>query len=241
MMRQWLPERDDFLSELLELEARPDDLKCSSCKKVDGHLRCKDCLYGGILCQQCCLSLHKYLPFHGVEKWNGSFFEDTSLYSEGYTLCLGHGGDPCPKTSLPEMDDSLNKECDDDFVDEEEDPLLGKWERFGDDVIIIVDCGAVHQRRIQWCNCTNAPERHIQLLKHKLYPGSVDRPGTAFTFQVLQYFWIDAVECKTSAMNFFSKLRRLTNYHMPQRVPVSSMYTIGLDHLTFNSRIVIEN
>jgi CxC2 like cysteine cluster associated with KDZ transposases len=120
------------------------------------------------------------------------------------------------------MEDFLRQDSEDQWVDDDDqDPLLGQWERFERDVMVVVDCGVVHQRRIQWCHCSDAPERHIQLLQHGLYPASLHRPKTAFTFQVLQYFWIDAVECKTSAMNFFSKLRRLTNYSMPHRVPVS--------------------
>jgi hypothetical protein len=55
----------------------------------------------------------------------------------------------------------------------------------------------------------------------KLYPASLTRPETAFTFGLLDYFHIDYLECKTSAMNFYSKLRRLTNSRFPHEVPVS--------------------
>jgi hypothetical protein len=40
----------------------------------------------------------------------------------------------------------------------------------------------------------------------------------------LDYFEIDVLECKTSAMNFFNKLRRQTNNAFPHRVPVSLAY-----------------
>ena len=223
-MREWISQRDIFLSAILDHEALPADNKCSNCQETDGHLRCKDCFGYQLLCQPCCLLLHKTLPFHILERWNDGFFSETSLHAEGYILHLGHAGDPCPKQSLPEMDDYLVEDPADQWIDDNEDPLLGQWERFEGDIMVIVDCGAVHQRRVQWCHCSNAPERHIQLLQHGLYPASLHRPRTAFTFQVLKYFWIDAVECKTSAMNFFSKLRRLTNYCMPHRVPVSVVY-----------------
>jgi hypothetical protein len=55
----------------------------------------------------------------------------------------------------------------------------------------------------------------------RLYPSSVDQPQTAFTFTLLEYFQIDGLECKTSASNFFNKLRRLTDNWFPERVPVS--------------------
>ncbi|KAG2051654.1 hypothetical protein BDR06DRAFT_889234, partial [Suillus hirtellus] len=51
----------------------------------------------------------------------------------------------------------------------------------------------------------------LQLLCAGLFPTSTTRPRTAFTFEVLDNFFIDALECKTSAMSFFDKLRWLTN------------------------------
>jgi len=62
---------------------------------------------------------------------------------------------------------------------------------------------------------------YAQLLRLGLYPSSTERPETAFTFSLLDYFHIDAVECKTSANNFYNKLRRLTDSVFPHKVPVS--------------------
>jgi hypothetical protein len=38
----------------------------------------------------------------------------------------------------------------------------------------------------------------------------------------LNYYGIDATECKTSAQSFFQKLRRVTNNAFPDEVPVCS-------------------
>ncbi|KAG2108609.1 uncharacterized protein F5147DRAFT_799314, partial [Suillus discolor] len=62
-------------------------------------------------------------------------------------------------------------------------------------------------------------EHHLQLLQAGLFPASTTRPRTAFTFEVLDHFLIDALECKTSAMSFFEKIRRLTNNAFPDTVP----------------------
>jgi hypothetical protein len=43
----------------------------------------------------------------------------------------------------------------------------------------------------------------------------------------LDSFEIDALECKTSAMSFFNKLRRQTNNAFPHRVPVWFHYFPG--------------
>ncbi|KAI6015950.1 hypothetical protein EDC04DRAFT_2608628 [Pisolithus marmoratus] len=51
----------------------------------------------------------------------------------------------------------------------------------------------------------------------RLFPASISKPKTAFTFDVLDHFLIDALECKTSAMSFYQKLKRFTNNAFPER------------------------
>ncbi|KAI6110239.1 hypothetical protein EV401DRAFT_2059488 [Pisolithus croceorrhizus] len=60
---------------------------------------------------------------------------------------------------------------------------------------------------------------HLDLLHQRLFPASISKPKTAFTFDVLDHFLIDALECKTSAMSFYQKLKRFTNNAFPERVP----------------------
>jgi CxC2 like cysteine cluster associated with KDZ transposases len=74
---------------------------------------------------------------------------------------------------------------------------------------------------LRWCCCQGSEPSYAQLLRLRLYPASIERPETAFTFSLLDYFHIDALECKTSASNFYNKLRRLTNSIFPHNVPVS--------------------
>jgi hypothetical protein len=56
----------------------------------------------------------------------------------------------------------------------------------------------------------------------ELFPASHQRPETAFTFDALDHFYIDAMECKTAASSFIKKICRLTNNAFPHTVPVSS-------------------
>jgi hypothetical protein len=110
----------------------------------------------------------------------------------GYILHLGHAGKECPHSS-PENEMT----------------------------ICIVDVIGVFHHKFRWCCCEDTEPSYAQLLRLGLYPASMERPETAFTFSVLDYFCIDAVECKTSANNFYNKLRRLTNSLFPHEVPVS--------------------
>jgi hypothetical protein len=85
---------------------------------------------------------------------------------------------------------------------------------------VIVSSTGIFKCSVRWCTCPNAPERHIQLLRARLFPATFINPKTAFTFEVLDHFRLDALECRTSAMNFMSKLGRRTNEIFPGTVPV---------------------
>jgi hypothetical protein len=128
-----------------------------------------------------------------IKKWTGHFFQATSLNEEGFTLHLGHDGAPYPS-------------------------IEGQAEK--KKLLVVVDVSGIHQLHIGWCQCEDSPGADIQLLRNLLFPASTLNPSTAFTFKLLRYFHIDSVECKTSALSFFSKLQRLTNESSPDTVPV---------------------
>ncbi|KAG2114595.1 uncharacterized protein F5147DRAFT_769903 [Suillus discolor] len=86
--------------------------------------------------------------------------------------------------------------------------------------LVIVHSTGVYSHRVSWCQCPGADkDGHLHLLKAKLFPASITRPQSAFTFDVLDNFLIDALECKTSAMSFYQKLRRFTNNAFPHKIP----------------------
>ena len=206
----------------------PKDHCCKQCASKGGELRCMDCFGQPLYCHSCCLDAHSSLPFHSIEKWTGKFFKKTSLNSEGFILHLGHGGLCCPANFTPASDLEVAEDGKYDIVDE---VLLEAWEPRDTRTLVIVDVSRVHQLNVSWCCCQDAPDHGTQLFQHHLFPASTSQPSTAFTFAVLQYFHVDAVECKTSASNFFSKLRRLTDFSSPQSVPVSNTYAACITHL----------
>ena len=197
-----------------------------------------DCFGQAFFCHSCCIKVHSSLPFHSIEKWTGEFFKKTSLNAEGFVLHLGHGGLACPSntTSIPEPKPAEDGKC-----DEMDEVLLEGWEPRDTRALVIVDVSKVHQLKVSWCCCKGAPNHEIQLFRHHLFPASISRPSTAFTFAVLNYFHVDAVECKTSASGFFSKLRRLTDFTSPQSVPVSKFHFATLEIILIHSRIDIVN
>ena len=65
----------------------------------------------------------------------------------------------------------------------------------------------------------------MQLMMAGLFPATFRNPKTAFTFQVLEEFHLDNLECKTTPSQFFSRLRRITNDEFPNSVLVRELST----------------
>jgi hypothetical protein len=141
---------------------------------------------------------HANHPFHRVERWTGHFYEAVSLLDLGFTLNLGHGGRVCPNNT---EEGSSDWSC----------PQF-----------TILDSAGIFVHHVRWCRCNGVTveDKHLQLVRARLFPSSITKPQTAFTFDVLDQFLIDALECKTSAMSFYQKLRRLTDNAFPNLLPV---------------------
>lgn len=206
---------------------------CSTCTLEPGTLRCSDCLGDEILCRKCCITVHQRQPFHHIQIWTGKFFADSSLYHQGYILHMGHGGSPCP--AIPDMewndwngvDNYPTPDTDQDGTDQLHDSVPLMESDAKETVMVIVHTSGVFHHTVRWCGCApNNPERDcdLHLLRLNLFPASRKQPRTAFTFQVLDHFYLDAMECKTSASGFWTKITRLTNNAFPGSVPVCSIY-----------------
>ncbi|KAI6023456.1 hypothetical protein EDC04DRAFT_2934178 [Pisolithus marmoratus] len=170
-VREWLPWRAEYINVILEGEQLAKAGICEQCEEAEGSVWCMSCTGVHAWCGPCAVKAHTNLPFHKVQRWNGTHYEPTSLMELGFLWHIGHGGDPCPQNSSdPDPDES-------GYITGEE------------------------------------PPNHRQ----RLFPASISKPKTAFTFAVLDHFLIDALECKTSAMTFYQKLKRFTNNAFPER------------------------
>ena len=175
------------------------------------------------LCRDCTLSSHRLLPFHRLEKWNGYCFLNTSLFEQGFVLWVGHGGSVCPTSQqdqgpwedIPAMYDDGSLSDDSNIQEDNHD-----WQQ----EIVITDTAGIFKHRISWCSCDGPPDQPMQLFQQQLFPASHHRVKSTFTFNVLDHFYLDAMECKTAAMSFWKKLRRLTNNRFPSKVHVSVMH-----------------
>ena len=99
-------------------------------------------------------------------------------------------------------------------------PNAGTLDSNGCPIMVIVDRSGVHHIGVHFCECEGAQSKDIQLLQMGLYPSSFDQPRTSFTFQVLDDFLMDNLECKTTGSNYYSKIHRITWNAFPYLVPV---------------------
>lgn len=240
-MREWLQMRPKFLHELIKGEEPPTGLRCTECSAPTGAWRCSNCLGRPVYCTGCCRQAHEKNPLHRVEQWTGEFFQPAWLRSTGVYIALGHRGAPCPfsdvhgppancSTAEEQVSEGWKQTADDDEVDDESSEIppnfcekTPKRDAQGNPVIVVVDTTGIHHIGVKWCVCLLGKEKWAQLLEIGLYPGSIARPKTAFTFQVLDDFLIENAECKTSALSYYSKLKRITSNAFPQLAAVSTV------------------
>ncbi|KAK0437899.1 hypothetical protein EV421DRAFT_1907100 [Armillaria borealis] len=118
-MYAWLPFRQDFLDELLRQEEFGNHTIHPSCKawlsshmptteasgssvpQVNNLFRCETCSEF-LECKACSLQRHARTPLHVLKRWNGRFWEDTTLKEMGLVFQLGHAGTECPIPGLPQ-------------------------------------------------------------------------------------------------------------------------------------------
>ncbi|KAG2108071.1 uncharacterized protein F5147DRAFT_745887 [Suillus discolor] len=233
-IHQWVPKTKAYLDILLEREV-PSDRSCIICG-TDGVYKCHGCFGEPLFCTSCCRTQHQRLPFHRVSQWTGSFFEESCLVKSGMVIWLGHGGNACPwdddvgesalfTTGEGDSDDTdaksiLNEPNAEQSTKEAHDLPTGMlFIKNNKAMTTIVDKSGVHTHIVKYCTCPEADTADIQLFNMGLFPASFIEPKTAFTFDVLDDFLLDNLECGTSAMNYYSKLRRMTTSVFPHLVP----------------------
>ncbi|KAG1841465.1 hypothetical protein C8R48DRAFT_751179 [Suillus tomentosus] len=234
-LREWKQRTEDYLDMFMAREAPHSDRVCSLCDR-DGAYRCHNCFSEPIFCSECCQTQHVRLPFHKISRWNGDFFEESSLTRLGMEYHLGHRGLPYPMNAggpeeicREEKDvfdnDSVDMPVVEEFTDDEDaSPIDGTSGHKGMPVVgcimrvTVVDITGIHYLIIHFCQCTDAPDAEKQLFQMGLFPASFTQPRTTFTFALLDDFALDNVESDTSAMNYYNKLRRRTSSIFPHLV-----------------------
>lgn len=125
--------------------------------------------------------------------WNGSFFDKTSLADLGLQIQLGHGGRVCPRAKAGPKD------------------------------FRVFDTSGVHRVSIYYCACSplTKEQRLKQLLRAGWFPGTITRPQTVFTLDLLEMFHELTLQSKTTLYDFYHTILRRTDRMQLGRMPVS--------------------
>ena len=203
MLEQWLPHEREFADRILMHEGIREHSTpppCETCGTDDAPYRCLDCSPYAFSCKTCIVHEHSRNLLHKIEvscvrhrisvsdspfpqQWNGSFFTDATLFDLGLSHQLGHSiNDIC---SLPS------------------DPVK----------LMLFDTSGVHIVRITYCFCERNDDgnRHTQLLDARWFPASWNRPGTAFTFRLLNFIHKLQTRSKINLYDFYASLISVTD------------------------------
>jgi hypothetical protein len=272
-MEMWLGKRAAYLRRIIMAEGT-DGSKCSRCHSEGARWRCRSCLGRPMFCRACCRTNHRLLIYHRIEKWNGRFFQDASLWEVGVRLHLGHQGLECPSQSdlldackaneenrdrtdrmsaaqynfgpvpseqglpqrppppptiIPDPEQTVEGDDQDDLNWEDVPSSSFTWvplqtitptlDDHDNPFMLIVDSTGLLSLPVVFCSCPNSDAADELLLNLELLPASYESVKTAFTFRCLDDYRSSNLECKTSAYQYYQKLRRLTNPAFPQAVP----------------------
>lgn len=102
----------------------------------------------------------------------------------GLVVQLGHDGANCPSPSLVQVD------------------------------FVVLDLSGLHLMNVRHCEChhlAGGSRHHTQFLRLQWFPSTVQRPRSAFTFDVLDTFHLMTLQGKLSAYDFYHSLVRKTD------------------------------
>ncbi|EDQ99434.1 uncharacterized protein LACBIDRAFT_316484 [Laccaria bicolor S238N-H82] len=88
----------------------------------------------------------------------------------------------------------------------------------GNPFVLVIETNRIHHLPLHLCTCPGAAPTDEQLLTSQLFPTSFQNVKTVFTFKVLDDFRLSNLTCKTSAYQYYLKLRRLTSPAFPKSV-----------------------
>lgn len=151
---------------------------------------------------------------------------------------LSPTGSPAPELQIDPLDPLEKQKHLNSFLgDESEDedswrntdtggiPLRNRLPKRTDDkydcpILTVVDITGIHELRTRFCRCSSLEDNPLshQLLSMGLFPSSMKKTRTVFTFRLLEDFHISNMEGKVSAFKYYGKLRRLTSNAFPSMV-----------------------
>jgi len=180
---------------VLALEGGEGLNEVCSCEVGRRTTKCGDCCLADLSCEQCFLESHRRNPLHWAFRWNGFYYSKVSQKKLGRIVHLGHKEHPCPQIVIDSTPTNLQ----------------------------IVHTNGVHDIEAYFCRCQNAQPRWKQLIDAGYFPGTLNRPETAFTVSLMKFAHALSTIGHASAMDIATAIRRITNGAFVDEVPVRAI------------------
>lgn len=98
-------------------------------------------------------------------------------------------------------------------------PIAPRADAMNNPFVRVVHTNGIHNISLVYCGCRGTLASHQDLLYSRILPTTFSKYTTLFTTEVLDDFRLSNLECKTSAYQYFQKLRRKTSAIAPDGVP----------------------
>lgn len=131
--------------------------------------------------------------------WESSFFQRTTLRELGLRIQLGHPvGQRCPN------------------------PMKASTDCF-----TIIDMHGIHVVGLDYCECSQANPKTVQLLRARLWPSTTIDPQSAATFRVLETFQLLNFSSKISGWEFYRAVARQSDNTGTRPPPVRPLIKLS--------------
>lgn len=77
--------------------------------------------------------------------------------------------------------------------------------------LMVFNLSGVHRLVVRYCDCPGSPRKHIQLLRAGWFPATIDRPSTAFNFDILDFFHKLQNQNKCNPYDFYHAIIQRTD------------------------------
>ena len=115
------------------------------------------------------------------QKWNSRYFEECTLTSLGLVVKLEHNVD----NACPHPTTLHN--------------------------LMVFNLSGAHRLVVKYCDCQRRVPKHVQLLRARWFPAMIERPSTAFAFNILNFFHKLQNHSKCNPYDFYNAIIQRTD------------------------------
>ena len=86
--------------------------------------------------------------------------------------------------------------------------------------MVIGHVNGFHEVFVEFCACNGSQKQPYQLINSNLFPATLEKPETAFTFELLDTFQKLNLRSKINAYDYHRSLQEMTDAALPEDTAV---------------------